>query len=343
MTVLTEYSKPSADVAVDTAQMIADDEQLWSRQRQIAQALQGRPGRESCLVCADSLEMAPSFVHRAISYSRCSSCGHVQSSMEPPEGYPYTLQDFADVYRPLDPGAYKDRTERVYLPKLDWMLRAAQAAGMGNLLDRSWVDIGCGAGYFLDALGRRGAGRIAGVEADEVLAQQANSALGATIVRRFGGTLAQAVQQHPAEVYVAWFVIEHCFDLRDLFGALRLCQRGTIFAFSVPAYGIATLLEGAFERHYARNLDSVLHLQLFTDSSIAHAMKQADYEIKAEWIFGQDADDLYRSIVVPLDRTYSPEAIVDERARFAACLSDIQAVIDRARLADARHILAVRR
>lgn len=343
MPVLTEYSKPSADVAVDTEQMIRDGEQMWSRQRHIAQALHGRPRREGCLICADSLEAANSFVHRGISYSRCLTCGHVQSSMQPPEGYPYALQDFADVYRPLDPDAYRDRTERVYAPKLAWMLRAAEATGTGNLLDRSWVDLGCGAGYFIDALRRRGAARVAGVETDDVLVQQANAALGATIVRRFGGTLAEAVRENPAEVYVAWFVIEHCFELRELFDALRQSKPGTVFAFSVPALGVATLLEGAFERHYARNLDSVLHLQLFTDGSIAHAMKQADYEIKAEWIFGQDADDLYRAVITPLAGTHSTEVIADEQARLLGCLSDIQAVIDRARLADARHILAVRR
>jgi 2-polyprenyl-3-methyl-5-hydroxy-6-metoxy-1,4-benzoquinol methylase len=343
MTILTEYSKPSADVAADTALMIEDDEQLRSRQHRIAQALHGRPRRERCIVCAGSLEEANSFVHRNISYARCSSCGHVQSSMEPPEGYPYAMQDFADVYRRLDPDAYRDRTDRIYTPKLAWMLRAAQAAGLGNLLDRSWVDIGCGAGSFIDALRRFGASRVVGVDADEVLVQQANSALGATVVKHFGGTLAETVRQHPAEVYVAWFVIEHCLELSDLFDALRECRPGTALAFSVPTYGVATLLEGACERHYARNLDSVLHLQLFTDSSIARAMKQADYEIKAEWIFGQDADDLYRSIIVSLGRTHSAEVIADERARLLGCLSDIQAVIDRARLADARHILAVRR
>jgi hypothetical protein len=161
-------------------------------------------------------------------------------------------------------------------------------------------------------------------------------------VKHFDGTLAVAVRQHPAEVYVAWFVIEHCLELGDLFDALRECRPGTVLAFSVPTYGLATLLEGAFEKHYARNLDSVLHLHLFTDSSIARAMSEANYEIKAEWIFGQDADDLYRSVIIPLGHTHSAEATADERARLLSCLSGIQAVIDRARLSDARHILAVR-
>ena len=289
---------------------------------------------------------ANSFVHRHIPYVRCPflRTRAIVDAASRGLGYPYTLQDFADVYRPLDPGAYRDRTERVYLPKLAWLLRAAEATGLGNLLDCSWVDIGCGAGYFIDALRRSGASRVVGVEAESALVQQANSALGATIVKHFDGTLAEAVRQHQAEVYVAWFVIEHCLELGDLFDALRECPPGTAYLrFQCLTYGVAALLEGALEKHYARNLDSVLHLHLFTDASIARAMKEADYEIKAEWIFGQDADDLYRSIVIPLGGTQFAEAMADEKARLLGCLSDIQAVIDRARLSDARHILAVRR
>jgi 2-polyprenyl-3-methyl-5-hydroxy-6-metoxy-1,4-benzoquinol methylase len=258
-------------------------------------------------------------------------------------GYPYALQDFADVYPPLDPVAYRDRTERIYAPKLAWLLRAAQAAGLGNLLDRSWVDIGCGAGSFIDALRRNGASRVAGIEADAVLVQQANAALAAPIVTQFAGSLAEAVRQHPADVYVAWFVLEHCFELGEVFNALRQCASGTVLAFSVPTYGLAAMLEGAFEQHYARNLNSVVHLQLFTDASIARAMQEANCDIMAEWIFGQDADDLYRSIMIPLQHTHSAAAIVGEQARLLGCMSGIQAVIDHARLADARHVLAVRR
>jgi SAM-dependent methyltransferase len=343
MPILTEYSKPSADVAAETAQVMADNAPMHGRQQLIAHALCGCPRRESCVICAQALGDASGFDHRGIRYLRCTGCGHVQCAVVPPDGYPYSLQDFADVYPPLDPAAYRDRTERIYAPKLAWLLRAAQSLGLGDLRDRSWVDIGCGAGSFIDALQRAGASRVVGIEADEVLAQQANAALGAPVVRHFAGSLAEAVRRHPADVYVAWFVIEHCFELDQLFDALRHCPSGTVLAFSVPAFGLATMLEGAFEMHYARNLDSVVHLHLFTDSSIAHAMNEAEYDIKAEWIFGQDADDLYRSIIVPLHQTHSAAAIADERARLLDCLSELQAVIDRARLADARHVLAVRR
>ena len=323
MTILTDYSKASGDVAAETASLVADNEQMRSRQQSITPALHRRPRREKCLVCAHSLGEARGFVHRGISYARCATCGHVQCAVEPPEGYPYAQQDFADVYPPLDPIAYRDRTEQIYAPKLAWLLKAAKAAGLGDLLDRSWVDIGCGAGSFIDALRRAGAGRVMGVEADEGLVQQANSALGEPVVTHFSGSLAQAVSRYPADAYVAWFVIEHCFELGDLFSALRECASGTVLAFSVPTYGLAAMLEGAFEKHYARNLDSVVHLQLFTDLSIARAMEEASYDIKAEWIFGQDADDLYRSIVVPLRRTHSEGAIANEQARLVNCLSEI--------------------
>jgi hypothetical protein len=162
--------------------------------------------------------------------------------------------------------------------------------------------------------------------------------LGDGVTHHFSGSLVEAVQAFTAEVYAAWFVLEHCFQTAALLDALRGKPRGTVFMFSVPTYGLATLLESAYDGHFARSLDSVLHMQLFTDRSIQHAMARAGYEIKAEWLFGQDADDLYRALVAKGEQG-APKAAI---ARLGEALSEIQGAVDRARLSDSRHVLAVR-
>ena len=335
---LTEYSKSSQDVEGHTAMLVEQSRTLLDRQRKIAEGLHNRPLRSGCIVCRGTLIDAQSFSHRGIPYVTCQICRHIQCSVEAPENYPYKEQDFADIYRPLDPKAFADRTARIYQPKLDWALRAGEAVGLGNLLARRWVELGCGAGYFLSALRNAGGAHISGVEIEPPLIRQATAVLGDGVVSHFNGSLADAVRQHPAEVYAAWFVLEHCFETASFLDALSECPSGTAFMFAVPTYGLATLLESACDVHFARSLDSVLHLQLFTDQSIRHAMASAGYEIKAEWLFGQDADDLYRAIAV-LGKRGAPQA---ELERLAAALSDIQGAIDRARLSDARHILALK-
>jgi hypothetical protein len=335
---LTDFSKPSQDVAHHTAFLIEQNRILLDRQRKIAATLYGAPDRAFCIVCTQPLAGSLTFRHRGIPYTECSTCGHIQCSVQAPNNYPYSEQDFADIYRPLDAAAYAERTSRIYAPKRDWVLRSAKVTGVGDLLQRSWVELGSGAGYFLSALRAGGASTIAGVEAELPLVAQASAVLGDGVTHHFAGSLGDAVQAYPAAVYAAWFVLEHCLETAALLDALRDKPRGTVFVFSVPTYGLATLLESACDGHYARSLDSVLHTQLFTDRSIQHAMARAGYEIKAEWLFGQDADDLYRALVAKGDLGASRAAI----ARLGEALSEIQGAVDRARLSDSRHILAVR-
>jgi hypothetical protein len=340
---LTEYSKPSADVAAHTARLIANNADLLARQRRIMAVLRDAPPRRHCILCDAALNGSKGFAHREIAYRVCDSCGHVQCATKAPTGYPYHEQNFTDIYRPLDAHAYAQRTERIYLPKLDWVLRAAKAIGLGDVLERSWVELGSGAGNFLAALRAAGASQVMGLEAEAALVEQASTMLEQPLVRHFSGSLVDAVRAHPADVYVAWFVLEHCFELAEVLKVLSERPSGTLLMFAVPTLGLSALLESAFDSHYARSLDSVLHLQLFTECSIRHAMDRADYEIRAEWIFGQDADDLYRAIVTQVAGGTSGEALGRKLNRLGAALNGIQQAIDRARLSDARHILAVRR
>lgn len=339
----TRYSKPASDVAGHTAKLVADNTELLARQTAIAQALKGCPPRTHCLLCENPLADGGHFTHRGVAYASCDTCSHVQCAVIPPDGYPGAAQDFADIYRPLDKTAYQVRTEQIYLPKIQWALEAAREQGLGNLREKTWFEFGAGAGHSLHALSLSGVQKTTGMEAEETLVRQATEALGAPLVRRFTGTLAEAARQNTADVYVAWFVLEHCFALRDFFDAMRDKPDGTLFIFSVPTFGFATLLESAAEGYFARHLDSVLHLQLFTDESIQYALAHAQYDIAAEWIFGQDADDLYRLILTGISHRMPGGLPAGQSRRLRDAMQDIQGAIDHARLADARHIVAIKR
>lgn len=339
---LIEYSKPSGDIATHTEKLIAQNAALLTRQMRLAAMLCDRPPRTQCLLCEAALDAVQPFFHRGVPYFACGNCGHVQCAILPPVGYPQANQEFADIYGPLAHAAYRERTEKIYAPKLEWAMRVARQVNLGNLLQRSWVELGSGAGSFIDALRNAGVSAILGLEAEEALVRQAIAALGAPLVRHFSNSLAQAVRDNPAEIYAAWFVLEHCPALPEFLDALNEKPKGTIVAFAVPTYGLGTLIESAFTDHYARSLDSVLHLQLFTDNSIKYAMKRAGFEILAEWIFGQDAEDLYRALMVSSSNTAFAK-LDTYRSTLLETFAQFQKVIDRARLSDARHVLAVRR
>ena len=322
--------------------MLAANQDLLARQWAIAKVLTKRPPRQRCMVCVSPLTGARSFVHRGVPYAFCGACGHLQCLADPPLGYPSGQQDFGQIYPPLDAAVYRERTNRIYRPKLEWALRVGAALGLGDLLARSWIELGSGAGNFIAALREAGAGQAGGLEADARLVRQAEEALGEPVVRHWRGSLADAVAENPAEIYAAWFVLEHCFEIPQFLAALRQRPTGTTFLFSVPMVGLGTLLESAFQSHFARSLDSVLHLQLFTEDSVRHMLDQAGYEAKAEWLFGQDADDLYRCLAARLAERGSTTVFHGEMERLAKVLSGLQQVLDRVRLCDARHVLAVK-
>lgn len=340
---LTRFSKSPEDVAAHTSRLLAENNPLLKRQRGALQELSGASPRKLCILCGSDCANAPRFVHREIAYLECPVCGHIQCGFELASEFLVRHQEFAAIYPKLDPEAYRERTGLIYKPKLDWLLDSARDLGIGDLTSVSWIELGSGAGNFLSALYNSGAKDIRGIDADSRLVAQANNILGEPLSQVFAGSLAGALKSTSARVYAAWFVLEHCFELKEFFASLREKPAGTIFAFSVPTFGVAALFESAFTAHFARSLDSVIHLQTFTDRSIEYALDQAGYEIRAEWLFGQDADDIYRALAAAMpDR--SPGGVLERHLqRFVATVPAIQSAIDRNRLCDSRHILAVRK
>jgi SAM-dependent methyltransferase len=342
----TRYSKPAGDLAAESRGLAMENARLRDGQRRDAAALAGRPERAACLLCGAGLENAPWFDHRGVGYRQCAGCGHVQTRVQPPPGYPAAPgQPFAQIYPRLDPVAYDDRARRIYAPKRDWILDCAPLLGTdrAGLLRRSWLELGCGAGYFLHTLQQAGATDVAGLDASRPLVDSANAVLARPTARHSAAGLADAVAAHPADIYVAWFVLEHIDDPRPFWAAMAAKPTGTVFCFSVPTFGLATLLEGATPDVYARNLDSVLHCQLYTDRSIARALNGAGYDLTAQWVFGQDAMDLRRLLAVSLSDRCAPELLAELTPALNDLVDPLQAVVDRAGLADARHVIAVKR
>ena len=137
-------------------------------------------------------------------------------------------------------------------------------------------------------------------------------------------------------------MLEHLENVYQLFDIMTLKKRGTFFAFSVPTFGFSTIIESAFSDHCARNLDNVVHTQLYTYESINYAMENSGYEIIGEWIFGQDSQDLISFLKFKLDHVY--KEIKDEvYEKLNSLLNPVQCEIDKKRFADAIHILAIKK
>ena len=344
----TLFSKPLADIR-DKSRKLSDMDDAWSGGiHKAVAALEGCLPRPWCCVCRAALEHAPTFIHRGQSYKRCGECGHVMIGCLPPEGYPHSGQGglaYSAVYEKQGDAATAKRRSLVYQPKLEWVLSQADLLGMTrqSLLDARWVELGCGDGQFLKCLEEAGASRFTGFEADPALVGRAEAALTAGSAVHSRIPLSDVVRATQADIFAAFFVLEHIPDVHDFFTAFSDKPQGTVLAFSVPVFSLATALESAFDVHAPRNLDSVLHTQLFTEASIRRCMEIGGLEPVSQWIFGQDAADLRRMLMQALARVYPEQMLQEVDERLALMEEGLQNVVDRACFCDARHIVAVRR
>lgn len=340
-----EYSKPLGDVGKEQRERLRDEHSLYERQRALASLLRNAAPRQVCLLCGSSFAAAESFTHRSVPLYRCAVCKHIQTQVQPPEGYPHAVEGgvpFGAIYPRLSPEEYRARKERIYRPKLDWVVRVLTEElnyTREKLQQVRWVDMGCGAGYFLSALEDIGVEKAMGFDADKQLVAVGQQVLHTAQISQYNQSLSGAFARYPADVYTAFFVLEHADDAHAIYRALQQCPSGTVFVFSVPLYGLSALIENAFDHNYARNMDCVVHTQMYTEHSIAWAMQAAECDIVAQWVFGQDAEDFHRILLNNLAGKLS-EVMIDETLNALSELLDpLQQCIDTLHLADQRHIV----
>ena len=295
---ISKFSKPSSGIWKSTTDILARDNELLRQQSDIAQVLHTGNERRDCPNCGGS-DFEQAFIHRSIDYRHCKKCGHLTTKVSPPENYPYSeSQDFGQIYAKQDLKQYLSRVNGIYQPKLSWALEVLREVQSDcDPLDLSWGELGSGAGYFIKAAQLAGIKSVQGYELDPKLIEQSLVALEPSMLVQSKSGIDQLLRDSQHDIYVSWFVLEHVESLASVWDALRLKPRGTYFAFSVPTFGFSTLLEGAVQSHYARNLDSVFHTQLFTSDSIEYGLQRAEMELVSEWVFGQDSVDLLRCIL----------------------------------------------
>ena len=337
----TDFSKPVADVALESVDWLDKDDEIRDRQLASLKTLKILGLRHHCLLCGEDLADAARLVNRSVAYLSCARCGHLQAE-ELVEEVAGTAFDV--VYPALDPIAWRSRCERIYAPKLDWILKCLEQINFPSerALTEHWFEIGAGAGYFLGSLRAAGAINIRGVDANSQLAERANQVLGESLVD-CTDKIEAAIEDSNARIFASFFVLEHMADPTAMIRALSAKPAGTVFAFAVPTFGFSSFLDGAFFDHAARSLDNIVHRQLYTDQSIACLLEQMGYVPIARWVFGQDALDLKRLLAKRIQRICEPALATNVEMRLANLLEPLQQAIDLALLADARHVVAVKR
>jgi hypothetical protein len=317
-----------------------ESELAISREHARVYALQ--PRRERCKLCDHALPDAPDFQKMGVGYAFCPACGHLNGQHQDTPEFVAAVHSgdwYAAGYRSVDAEAYAFRRDRIYRPKVDFLLEALAQAGEDPRA-LAYLDVGAGAGYMGAAMAEAGLARVAGWEPAEALVSIARAhapAAGVTPVD-FAGTTGQAASAS-ADVITLIGVLEHVPDPRGLMSALVANPRVKYMLLCMPLFGLCNYLEMVFPGAYPRHLGSD-HTHLFTPSSIEAMQREWGLERLAEWWFGSDMLDLYRDVGVTLEQ--APETAgmaVRWRTAMGPLIDGMQIAIDRREVCSECHMV----
>lgn len=335
----TDFSKPSDDVLSENLDYRQKDKEYKKEQDTFLTTHKRKKKRTNCLLC-NSTHFETPFLHRQTTYLVCKECGHIQSE--------HILQssadvDFATTYPFLDEKAWLSRCQRIYQPKLEWIVRQLRQETFFQTdpLAASWFELGVGAGYFLGALQSSGVSAYRGIEANPDLAKRVQNKFGQEKII-CGQDIVSAVSHSTAQIYAAFFVLEHLEEQKTLTNALKAKPEGTVFVFSVPTFGLTPVLDAIFTENAAKCLDGAVHRQLFTEKSIEYLLHSMGYRPVAQWLFGQDAITLTNVLLAQAQQIFNASLYSQFKSKIEPLVNELQALIDTNFLCDERHILAVR-
>lgn len=135
-------------------------------------------------------------------------------------------------------------------------------------------------------------------------------------------------------------MIEHLSDLDEFWSAFRASSFDYVY-FSVPMFSLSAVVEHAFSDVAPRHLQAD-HTHLFTEQSLPKMYELLGVEPVAEWRFGTDVMDLFRSLINTVQLSGADALLDDLVNKFAPSIDDLQAVLDRAHTCSEIHVLARR-
>lgn len=333
---LKKYSKPSSDVLSQKKAFFSNNDALRAEMERINAFYAEQPRRTACKMCEAALG-ASDFTSFGVDYAICDRCGHLNGLHEDTAAFAEFLyqEDQGGNYAKNYLDGYDGRVNAIYIPKVDFLLEALGDAGESGL---SVADIGCGGGHFVKACEIRGVS-ARGYDPNATLIALGSQKLAKNTIEDVPmDRFTSVIETTEADVVSLIGVLEH---LREPLKALAAFTRSSarFLYMSVPAFSFSVFLEHAFPTIFPRQLAGG-HTHLFTRESLDHLMQRHGLRSRAEWWFGTDMVDLYRTLAVTLDKSGASEkAQAGFSKSFGSLIDDLQAVLDRHEVCSEVHVI----
>ena len=300
--------------------------------------------RKKCKICLFNLGNSPDFKNHEVEYIFCQNCNHLNGIYEDTKTFieKMYIEDKGTQYslNYIDSN-FKTRSEQIYLPKVKFLLKNIPTQ------TSSILDIGCGGGHFVFA-GLTQNCDIYGIDVNKQLINFGNNQIYNLL--KFNNRLSfksesemfKTIINSKAEILSAMGVIEHLRYPHKLFQAFRKSKIKYLY-YSVPMFSMSALLENAFKKVFPRQLSGG-HTHLYTEESIVKMNEIIGIESIAEWRFGTDAMDLFRSLLVTMNANkVSNNTTKFFSGKFIKVLDKFQKLLDKNHFCSEIHLLGCKK
>lgn len=342
---MIRYGKSSDSILSLKSSFLENNDALREQLLAIGRLYAAQPLRLRCKICLAGLAREADFRKHGVGYVFCGRCGHLNGQHEDTEEFcaaVYTEdggKSYAANYAALDRAAYEKRIAAIYLPKAEFLAEALTSLGEQPAA-LSYMDLGAGAGYFVAALRRLGFASAHGHEVSRAQAAIAAAMLGEGAVRLHDlRELPRIAAETRAEVASMIGVLEHLQDPRSVLESLRANEAVRYLYVSVPLFSSSVFIETVFSDVMPRQLAGG-HTHLFTERSLDWMAREFGWTRVAEWWFGTDLVDFYRSVLVSLRQSGRAEGLIDRWGeQILPALDRMQLALDESRLSSEVHML----
>lgn len=234
-------------------------------------------------------------------YYQCKNCSHCFvvdiPTEEALEEFYSKCSQYQSTY--ADRRTTETRVRQVAIPKAKWVIQ--QFERIYGRKPKRLLDIGAGSGHFVHAC--RNLGIVTnGVELSETGRIFCKENFGFELMNK---DLEEWKAFTDYEVITFWGVIEHVSYPLEMLNAASIALSGKegLVITEVPRWNsFSSAIQSAFSNSIVRHLDPLGHINCFTDSSLATAFKETNFDIVAAWYFGMDAYELVTQISYLLNK-----------------------------------------
>ena len=189
---MKKFGKHSDSLLSLKRSFFEENEMHLKKQSKISELYIKQPKRDSCKNCNSKLTHEADFIKLNIPYEICYRCNHLNGLHDDSSEFCKAVyeedtgeEEYGKNYSSSNDKEYAFRTSSIYIPKAEFLYSSLLKNGI-NPNNLSYIDIGAGSGYFVNALNKIGIENIRGYEVSKSQVDLGNANIGIDLLTSHG-------------------------------------------------------------------------------------------------------------------------------------------------------------